>query len=129
MLPVVLEEAVAQFFEEHYPSHFMSFVATVRPEWRARLPAITHVDGTARYQVLRQADDPELHTLVRAFADITGIPMLLNTSLNRAGEPIVETPIEAARCAVAASADYLVMDGSLYRARGTCRTLYGAPTP
>jgi carbamoyltransferase len=109
--PIVLEHAILDFFEESWPSYFMSFVATVRREKRSLLPAITHVDGTSRYQVLRERDNPELFGVVSAFARLTGIPMLLNTSFNRAGEPIVETPTEAARCVAAGSVDFLVIDG------------------
>jgi carbamoyltransferase len=112
--PVVLEEAVLEYFEELHPSYFMSFVSSVRKEKRGIVPAITHVDGTSRYQVLRKADNPELYELVSAFAKQTGVPLLLNTSLNRAGEPIVETPAEAARCMLAASIGYLVLDGLIY---------------
>jgi len=64
---------------------------------------------------LRKVDNPELHELIAAFAQLTGVPLLLNTSFNRAGEPIVETPLEAARCMLAASADYLYVDGTIYR--------------
>jgi carbamoyltransferase len=119
--PVILEEAVTDYFDEYYPSYFMSFVASVRPEKRSIVPAITHVDGTSRYQVLRQQDNLELYEIVRAFAQRTGIPMLLNTSFNRAGEPIVETPLEAVRCMLDSSIDYIVMDGFAYRrnANGT----------
>jgi carbamoyltransferase len=112
--PVVLEDAVLEYFEEHHPSYFMSFVSPVRKEKRAVVPAIIHVDGTSRYQVLRKVDNPELYELIVAFAKQTGVPLLLNTSFNRAGEPIVETPMEAARCTLAASADYLVLDGIIY---------------
>lgn len=112
--PVVLEEAVLEYFEELHPSYFMSFVASVRKEKRAIVPAITHVDGTSRYQVLRKVDNPQLYELVSAFAKLTGVPLLLNTSFNRAGEPIVETPMEAARCMLAASVEYLVLDGTIY---------------
>ena len=113
--PVVLEEAVLNYFEEQYPSYYMSFVSRVRAEKRSVVPAITHVDGSARYQVLRKLDNPELHELIVAFAQRTGVPLLLNTSLNRAGEPIVETPLEAARCMLAASADCLYLDGIIYQ--------------
>jgi carbamoyltransferase len=115
--PVVLEEAVLEYFEELHPSYFMSFVSAVRKEKRAIVPAITHVDGTSRYQVLRKSDHPELYELVSAFAKQTGVPLLLNTSFNRAGEPIVETPMEAARCMLAASVEYLVLDGIIYGRR------------
>ncbi len=112
--PVVLEDAVLEYFEERHPSYFMSFVSPVRKEKRGVVPAITHVDGTSRYQVLRKADNPELYELIAAFAKQTGVPLLLNTSFNRAGEPIVETPMEAARCMLAASAEYLALDGLIY---------------
>jgi carbamoyltransferase len=114
--PVVLEDSVLDYFTRWHPSTYMSFVADVRPDKRAVVPAVTHADGSARYQVLGREDNPELERLIRAFQRRTGIPMLLNTSLNRAGEPIVETPVEAARCAVASSADYLALDCHLYRA-------------
>lgn len=113
--PVVLGEAVADYFVEDNPSYFMSFVARVRDEKREAIPAVTHVDGTARYQVLREQDNPTLFKLIVSFARLTGMPMLLNTSFNRAGEPLVETPVEAGRCVVASSADYLVVDKSIYR--------------
>jgi carbamoyltransferase len=112
--PVVREERVLDYFEELYPSYFMSFIATVRPERRGEVPAITHVDGTARYQVLRRSHNPELYAVVEAFERRTGVPLLLNTSFNRAGEPIVETPEQAARCIIASGADYLVMDGHIW---------------
>jgi carbamoyltransferase len=112
--PVIPEERVLEFFDQHWPSHYMSFVACVRADKRALVPAITHVDGTARYQVLRRSDNPELHAILEAFDRLTGIPMLLNTSFNRAGEPIVETPEEAARCVLAASAEILVVDGTAW---------------
>ena len=77
--PVILEEATRDYFEEHYPSHFMSFVARVRGGKRGVIPAVTHTDGTVRYQILREADNPELYKLIVAFAKRTGVPMLLNT--------------------------------------------------
>jgi len=113
--PVVLEDAVSEYFVESNPSYFMSFVAEVRREKRAVIPAITHVDGSARYQVLREQDNPTLFKLIEAFERLTGIPMLLNTSFNRAGEPLIETPEEAARCVVASTADYLMVDHVPYQ--------------
>jgi carbamoyltransferase len=110
-----LEEHVYDYFSEHYPSYCMSFVARVREDKQAVVPAITHVDGTARYQVLRQEHNPQLHELIRIFAQQTGVPILLNTSLNRAGEPLVETPLDAGLCAIKSSADYLVVDGAVYQ--------------
>jgi carbamoyltransferase len=91
--PVVPEELANTYFE--LPpggarlARFMSGVFPVRPEWRERLAAITHVDGTARLQTLRREFAPRLHDLIQAYGQRSGIPVLLNTSLNIAGEPIV----------------------------------------
>jgi carbamoyltransferase len=76
-------------------SRFMSGVFPVRPEWRQRLAAVTHVDGTARVQVLDRGMAPRLHALLEAYGRRSGIPVLLNTSFNLAGEPIVNTIAEA----------------------------------
>jgi len=117
--PVVLAEAASDYFIEAFPSYFMSFVATVREDKRHLIPSVTHVDATARFQVLREEDNPPLHKLITAFARLTGLPILLNTSFNRAGEPLVETPIDAARCALSSSAHYLVIDGHIYQPAST----------
>jgi carbamoyltransferase len=113
--PVVLAEHVLDFFTHDYPSYCMTFVSAVREDKQAVLPAITHVDGTARFQVLQRDHNPELYALIRAFAKQTGVPIVLNTSFNRAGEPLVETPVEAAICALHSSADLLVVNGIAYR--------------
>ncbi|HWF84235.1 MAG TPA: carbamoyltransferase N-terminal domain-containing protein [Vicinamibacterales bacterium] len=96
--PVVPLEAADRFFE--LPSggarlaRFMSGVFPVRPEWRERLAAVTHVDGSARLQVLEQAMAPRLYALLEAYGRRTGIPVLLNTSFNVAGEPIANRALE-----------------------------------
>ncbi len=97
--PVVAAEHADLFFELPEGgarlARFMSGVVPVRPEWRDRLAAITHVDGTARVQVLERAMEPRLHDLLEAYGRRTGVPVLLNTSFNLAGEPIVNTVAEA----------------------------------
>ena len=75
-------------------ARFMSGVFPVRPQWRERLAAITHVDGTARVQVLEPGMAPRLHALLKAYGRLSGIPILLNTSFNLAGEPIVNRSVE-----------------------------------
>jgi len=75
-------------------ARFMSGVFPVRPEWRARLAAVTHVDGTARVQAVDRETSPRFHALLAAFGRRTGVPVLLNTSFNRAGEPIVARAVE-----------------------------------
>jgi len=97
--PVVAAEHADRFFD--LPpggarlARFMSGVVPVRPKWRSRLAGITHVDGTARVQVLDREMEPRLHALLEAYGQRSGIPVLLNTSFNLAGEPIVNTVAEA----------------------------------
>jgi len=95
LAPVVLEERAADWFDLPGPSPFMQFAAPVRPHMAARVPAITHVDGTARLQTVSSDDDPLLRRLLQGFEAATGVPVLLNTSFNGKDEPIVETPQEA----------------------------------
>jgi carbamoyltransferase len=95
LAPMVLEERAAEFFDVPGPSPFMQFAAPVHPEMAAVVPAITHVDGTARLQTVGPGDDPLLRALLTGFDARTGVPVLLNTSFNGKDEPIVETPAEA----------------------------------
>jgi carbamoyltransferase len=95
LAPVVLEERAAEFFDVPAASPFMQYAAPVRPAMAALVPAITHVDGTARLQTVGPHDDPLLRALLEGFAARTGVPVLLNTSFNGKDEPIVETPAEA----------------------------------
>jgi carbamoyltransferase len=95
LAPVVLEERAAEWFDLPGPSPFMQFAAPVRPHMAPRVPAITHVDGTARLQTVSADDDPLLRRLLQGFEAATGVPVLLNTSFNGKDEPIVETPQEA----------------------------------
>jgi carbamoyltransferase len=95
LAPVVLEERAADWFDLPGPSPFMQFAAPVRPHMAAQVPAITHVDCTARLQTVSADDDPLLRRLLQGFEAATGVPVLLNTSFNGKDEPIVETPQEA----------------------------------
>ncbi len=95
--PSVLEERAQDLFVMEHPSPFMTITYPVRPEWQERLGAITHVDGTARVQTVSADTNPRFHSLISAFAEETGVPAVLNTSLNARGEPIVEAPIDALR--------------------------------
>jgi carbamoyltransferase len=93
--PVVLEEAAPEWFEHGWRSPYMLFVDQVRAEQAARIPAVCHVDGSARVQTVDSVTNPELHALLRAFAETTGVPVLVNTSFNTRGQPIVCTPEDA----------------------------------
>jgi carbamoyltransferase len=106
--PSILEEAVGEFFEKTHPSPFMTFAYPVRSEKRSVIPAPTHVDGTARLQTVSQAANPLYWKLLRAFGDLTGVPVVLNTSFND-NEPIVCRPEEALECFRRTQMDVLVM--------------------
>jgi carbamoyltransferase len=106
--PSILEEATAEYFEQTHPSPFMTFAYSVRPEKRAMIPAPTHVDGTARLQTVNHTANPLYWKLLRAFADLTGVPVVLNTSFND-NEPIVCSPEEALDCFRRTQMDVLVM--------------------
>ncbi len=94
--PAVLQEAANDWFADGRPSPFMLLTSKVRPHAREQIPGVTHVDGTARVQtVARDNGQPEYRSLLEAFARRTGVPILLNTSLNVRGEPIARTPEEA----------------------------------
>jgi carbamoyltransferase len=109
MPPIVLAERAKEIFEGDEDSPFMLVAKGVRPAWRERIPAIVHVDGTARVQTVRQEHNQRLHALLSEFETITGVPVLLNTSFNVKGEPIVETPDDAIKCFLTTGIDYLVL--------------------
>lgn len=98
--PSVLAECAEQYFilpdaAKHYPARFMLYVVDVKPDKQTALPAITHVDGTARLQTVRKEHSPRYHRLIETFGEASGVPILLNTSFNLKGQPIVNTPEEA----------------------------------
>ncbi len=95
--PSVLKEELTAYFEQTVESPFMMHVVKIRPEWRQRLPAVTHVDGTGRLQSVDKESNPLYHKLINAFRRRTGIGMVLNTSFNE-NEPIVDTPEQALDC-------------------------------
>jgi carbamoyltransferase len=107
--PTVLEERAAEWFELAERSAYMLRVVPVRPEARARIPAVVHVDNTARVQTLARAENPGFWAIVAAFDELTGVPMVLNTSFNLAGKPIVETPADAVECFDATEIDLLAL--------------------
>ena len=95
--PSVLREEVATYFEQQLESPFMMHVVKIRPEWRDRLPAVTHVDGTGRLQTVDRQGNALYYELIEAFRRKTGVGMVLNTSFNE-NEPIVDTPEQALAC-------------------------------
>jgi carbamoyltransferase len=110
--PSVLQEATGDWFEDDYPSPFMLLTYDVKKPRRDAIPAPTHVDGTGRLQTVSRTQNPRYHALISAFADRTGVPVLLNTSFNE-NEPICCTPAEAVDTFRRTRMDALVL-GSLY---------------
>ncbi|UER55527.1 carbamoyltransferase [Kineosporiaceae bacterium SCSIO 59966] len=108
--PMVLADRAAEIFTDGpLPSPYMLFVHTVRPHWRDRIPAAVHVDGTARIQTVDPATQPRLGRTIEAFAARTGLPVLINTSLNTAGRPMVDDPRDALELFGSAPVDALVL--------------------
>jgi carbamoyltransferase len=114
--PSILAEATGEWFEKSYPSPFMTLAYAVRPEKRALIPAPTHVDGTGRLQTVTKEANPRYHALISAFRDLTGVPVVLNTSFND-NEPIVCRPEEAIDCFLRTKMDALVL-GDFLLTRG-----------
>jgi carbamoyltransferase len=113
--PSCAVEAKGEYFEMDVEDPFMLKVCYVKPEKRAVLPAITHVDGSARLQTVRQETNPRYHELLSKFGRLSGAPVLLNTSFNIMGEPIVESPLHAIRCFFSTGLDVLVLGNYLIR--------------
>jgi carbamoyltransferase len=130
--PSVLEERTEEYFDlpdaaRHHPARFMLYVVPVRAERRAEIPAITHVDGTGRLQTVKRETNPRYYDLIERFGQATGVPLVLNTSFNLKGEPIVNTPAEAFSTFERSGMDVLVLgdcvvtkpgSGRLHAARG-----------
>jgi carbamoyltransferase len=112
--PSVLAEATGEFFECDYPSPFMVQAYRIKPSQRDRIPAVTHEDGTGRLQTVERDVNPLYWGLLKRFGEITGVPILINTSFNE-NEPIVNTPAQAIDCFLRTQMDTLVMGPFLMR--------------
>jgi carbamoyltransferase len=107
--PMVRAERFADIFDGVYPSPYMLFVHRVRPDWVDRIPAVTHVDGTARVQTVHDDTEPLVAEMLGEFERLTGLPVVVNTSLNTAGRPMVDTPREAMELFGSAPVDLLAL--------------------
>jgi carbamoyltransferase len=110
--PSILAEATGEWFEQSYSSPFMALAYAVRPEKRAQIPAPTHIDGTGRLQTVSREANPRYHALISAFRDLTGVPLVVNTSFND-NEPIVCQPEEAIDCFLRTEMDALALGNYL----------------
>lgn len=111
--PVVLEEDAAEWFDNAVPSPFMLFVFPVKEDKKQKIPAVCHVDGTARIQTINSRQHPVYYELLNEFKKLTGVPILVNTSFNTRGEPIVCSPRDAIECFWTSPFDALVINSFL----------------
>lgn len=107
--PMVLAERAAEIFRGPMPSRYMLFVHDVDPVWRERIPAVVHIDGTARIQTVDRAESPLVARMLERFEERTGLPVVVNTSLNTAGRPMVDDPRDALECFGSAPVDLLAI--------------------
>jgi carbamoyltransferase len=115
--PMVLAERAAEIFRGPLPSPYMLFTHEVADGWRERLPAVVHVDGSARVQTVDREQEPLVARLLDEFEDRSGLPVLVNTSFNTAGRPMVDHPRDALECFGSAPLDLLVVGPFLVRRR------------
>ena len=108
--PAILWEHQTEYFDLPIPNPYMLMAANIHEEKQKIIPAVTHVDGTGRLQSVMKELNPRFHELIEAFYEITGVPVVLNTSFNVKGEPIVETPKDAINCFLNTKMDYLVIE-------------------
>jgi carbamoyltransferase len=116
--PLMLLERAAEVVDGPLPSPYMLFVHQVREAWRERIPAVVHVDGTARVQTVHTETEPVVAEMLAEFERLTGLPVVVNTSLNTAGRPMVDTPREAMELFGSAPVDLLALGPfAVHRAR------------
>jgi len=116
--PMVLESRAHEIFEGQLPSPYMLFTHRVKNAWRDKIPAVVHVDGTARVQTVDNRDEPLVAQMLEAVAERTGVPVVVNTSLNTAGRPMVDAPRDALECFGSAPIDALALGPFLVRRNG-----------
>jgi carbamoyltransferase len=116
--PMVRLERAAEIFDGPLPSPYMLFTHRVRDGWRERIPAVVHVDGTARIQSVDPAQEPLVARMLEAFERRTGLPVVVNTSLNTAGRPMVDDPRDALECFGSAPVNALALGPFLVRRHG-----------
>jgi carbamoyltransferase len=123
--PMVLAERASEIFDGPLPSPYMLFTHRVREGWRGRIPAVVHVDGTARIQTVDRGEEPLIARMLEAFERRTGLPVVVNTSLNTAGRPMVDDPRDALECFGSAPVDALALGPFLVRRSTFARRVPG----
>ena len=129
--PVVLEEDAERVFDitsvNRYAARFMTITCAVKPEWRSRIPAVVHVDGTARPQIVRDADNSLYADILWRFRSATGLPVLVNTSFNVHEEPIVNRPEECLQALNEGRVDFVVTRNAVYAKGPAMPSLFWVP--
>ena len=111
--PSIIEESVSEYFETDFPNPYMVMVVPIKkPE---KIPAVTHIDGTGRLQSVNRDANPLYYDLIKEFYKITGIPVIINTSMNVMGEPIVNTPEEAYQMIIKTDMDFIILGSYLVK--------------
>ena len=109
--PVVLEECYQDWFDFPIPSPYMLYTAQVKqPE---KVPSITHIDGSARFQTVTEKSNKHYYNIIKAFGELTGVPVLLNTSLNGNGQPILETEEDAREFYKNSKLNMMIINGDI----------------
>jgi carbamoyltransferase len=128
--PMVLADRAGEIFSgAPIPSPYMLFTHDVRPEWRDRIPAVVHVDGSARIQTIDREAAPLVHRMLECFGELTGVPVVVNTSLNTAGRPMVDDPRDALECLGSAPVDLLAIGPYVVRRAVPSRAARAAAEP
>ena len=126
--PVVCEDDALKYFDCDdpitEPTDFMLMVYPIREEWYEKIPSVTHVDGSGRLQTIRKHQNPLYYDLIKEFGKLSGIPILINTSFNIRGEPIVCTPYDAYKCMMGTGIDYLIMDKFLIKRKDNPKDMW-----
>jgi carbamoyltransferase len=108
--PAVIFDLQKEIFQTDYFSPFMLVTATVADEWKERIPAVVHIDGSARFQSVTPKSNEKFFKLINKFYEKTGIPVLLNTSYNGGHEPMIETPFDAIKSFLDCNLDFLIAE-------------------
>jgi carbamoyltransferase len=116
--PSILDRAAEEILQTRHPAPYMTFAFNVAEHWKARIPEVVHMDGTARAQVVTRETNPRYYALIEELERLRGVPVVLNTSLNRRGEPIVCTPGDALDMFYGSDLQYLFLEDILVRKNG-----------
>lgn len=126
--PVVCDNDALKYFECDKPipesADYMLMVYPIKKKWHEKIPAVTHVDGSGRLQTIRRHQNPRYYDLIKEFGKKSGIPILINTSFNIRGEPIVCSPRDAYKCMMGTEIDYLIMDKFLIKRKDNPKDMW-----